>query len=242
MPLLKDYLGSLVSGINQARAMADVESAKIAEAYSENALLKHFSVPRFKASNIELDIPIAIDVLEEVEEADYQPINNRSFNSFSYHVFKDTLKVARFTRKESELLRKRIAKETDQLERNLKAKEDVHKSLKDYAANLSQYFVNEMQDTDVVKNSKKMLAESDETLDLQAKLIKSLQAKLTTKIRPPKKSIDMDNTKVLVQAHQLREIPPESMVRIKMTLVEEGMEWQTIERDDGGVDQKLLPE
>ncbi len=228
MPLLKDYLGSLVSGINQARAMADIESAKIAEAYASNAILKNFSIPRFKASNIELDIPIAIDTLEEVEEKNYQPIDNKSFNAHAYSVFKNVLKVDSFNRKESDLLRKRIAVETDTLEKNLKAKEDITKSLHRYASGLTTFFIN-----DVVADKKNTVRE---------KLLRGLQDTLISKIQEPKKTIDMDNTKVLVQSHQLKDIPTESIVRIKMTLIEDGMEWQAIEKDDGTVEQKLLPE
>ncbi|MCB4809374.1 hypothetical protein LG651_14050 [Tamlana sp. 62-3] len=227
MPLLKDYLGSLVSGINQARAMADVESAKIAEAYAANSILKNFSVPRFKASNIELDIPIAIDELNEVEEKNYQPIDNKSFNSYAYNVFKDVLRVDSFDRKQSDLLRKRIAADTDVLEKDLKAKEDIRKSLNKFATSVSRFFIT------ATKNDDK---------EIQGKLTTQLQESLISKIQEPKKTIDMDNTKVLVQSHQLKEIPPENIVRIKMTLVEEGMEWQTIERDNGEVETKLLPE
>lgn len=227
MPLLKDYLGSLVSGINQARAMADVESAKIAEAYAANSILKNFSVPRFKASNIELDIPIAIDELNEVEEKNYQPIDNKSFNSYAYNVFKDVLKVDSFGRKQSDLLRKRIAADTDVLEKDLKAKEDIQKSLNKFATGVTRFFIT---------------ATKNEDKEIQRKLMAQLQESLISKIQAPKKTIDMDNTKVLVQSHQLKEIPPENIVRIKMTLVEEGMEWQTIERDNGEVETKLLPE
>ncbi len=243
MPLLKDYLGSLISGINQARAMADIESARIAEAYADNAILKTFSIPRFKASNIELDIPIAIDELDEVEETNYQPIDNNNFNSHAYNVFKDVLKVSRFDRKTSELLRKTIAKETDVLEKNLKAKEDTQSLvLKDYAQNLTHFFISDMQERDKKKAKELTGAVSNDEIPIENKLLRTLQDRLISKIKAPKKTIDMDNTKVLVQAHKLKEIPPESIVRIKMTLVEEGMEWHTIERDNGEIDQKLLPE
>lgn len=240
MPLLKDYLGSLVSGVNQARAMADLESAKIAEAYASSPLLKHFSVPRFKASNIELDIPVAIDELEEVEEANYQPIDNKSFNSFAYNTLKDAVKETRFDRKTSEVLRREISQATQDLEKRLKAKEDITKSLHHYANGIADFYI---------KNSKTVNLESDNHAEATAlnegdkhKIVRMLNARLIDKIKAPKRSVDMDNTKVLVQAHQLKGIPENSIVRIKMTLVEDGMEWQTIEKDNGEVVNKLLPE
>ncbi|MFV0565186.1 MAG: hypothetical protein ACK5NB_05040 [Flavobacteriaceae bacterium] len=239
MPLLKDYLGSLVSGINQARAMADLESARIAEAYASNAILKNFSVPRFKATNIELDIPVAIDELEEVEEKNYQPIDNKSFNTYAYNVFKDVLKVDSFNRKQSDLLRKKIATDTDTLEKNLKAKEDINISLNTYAKNLANYYIKHVKET---KTNIAVADSNDDYRNTQERLFKALQETLISKIQEPKKTIDMDNTKVLVQSHQLKDIPPESVVRIKMTLVEDGMEWQAIEKDNGEVEHKLLPE
>lgn len=240
MPLLKDYLGSLVSGINQARAMADLESAKIAEAYVSNPLLKHFSVPRFKASNIELDIPVAIDELEEVEEVNYQPIDNKSFNSFAYNAVKDAVKETRFDRKTSEVLRREISQATQHLEKRLKAKEDITKSLHYYANSVADFYT---------KNSKAINLEEENHIEVTAlndatkhKIVRMLNERLIDKIKAPKRSVDMDSTKVLVQAHQLKGIPENSIVRIKMTLVEDGMEWQTIEKNDGEVVNKLLPE
>lgn len=241
MPLLKDYLGSLVSGINQARAMADIESARIAETYANNAILQNFSVPRFKASNIELDIPIAVDELEEVSETNYQPIDNRSFNAQTYAVFKDMLKVDSFDRATSERLRAKIAQEADMLEKNIKAKPDINKQLKSYATNLSRFFV---ETIDHKKENAKAFKKATTNTHAQfgKRLTQALHERLIANIKEPKKTIDMDNTKVLVQAHKLKDIPPESIVRIKMTLVEDGMEWHTIERDNGEVDKKLLPE
>ena len=52
----------------------------------------------------------------------------------------------------------------------------------------------------------------------------------------------LDQLSIIAESHRLREQRPEDIVRIRMTIGEDGMEWQTIERDDGTVERKLLPE
>lgn len=51
-----------------------------------------------------------------------------------------------------------------------------------------------------------------------------------------------DNLDVIVEAHKLKELPHNSLIQIKMTLTEEGMEWQTLQNEDGSKVSKLLPE
>jgi hypothetical protein len=231
MPLLKDYLGSLVSGINQARAMADIESAKIAELYASNEILKNFSVPRFRAQDIELNIPIAIDALDEQEPVDYQPIDNIRFNSLVYHTIKDQLKTTKIDRKKSDLLRKEIAKSTQTLEINLKAKEDKTISLQNFSNQLSQKVIKIAQ-----------LEGNEPNEEVIKKLQKSLQEQLNPEIKEPVRSIDPDKTKIIVESGKLKDYNPQSITHIKIKLVEEGMEWQSIEKEDGKTDQRLLPE
>ncbi len=231
MPLLKDYLGSLVSGINQARAMADIESAKIAELYASNQILKNFSVPRFRAQDIELTIPIAIDQLDEQEPVDYQPIDNTRFNSRAYHTIKDQLKTTRIDRKKSDQLRKEIAKATQVLETNLKAKEDKTISLQNYSDRLSKNAIKIVQ-----------LASDQPIEEITHKLQKSLREELNDEIQEPVRSIDPDKTKIVVESGKLKDYSPQSITHIKIKLIEEGMEWQSIEKEDGSTDQRLLPE
>ena len=60
MVKLNEYLGSIASSIAEARLVSDLKSLEVAEQFSKHELLKHFSIPRFKAENIELTIPVAI--------------------------------------------------------------------------------------------------------------------------------------------------------------------------------------
>lgn len=57
---LADYTGYIFLEIIKAREMADRHSRQLAEVYAQDAVLKHFSVPRFKVPRMELTIPVLI--------------------------------------------------------------------------------------------------------------------------------------------------------------------------------------
>jgi len=220
---LNEYLGGIATSIAEARLMSDLKSLEIAEKFAKHDLLKHFSIPRFKAQNIELTIPVAIGELEKNYEKEYQPIDNIEFNSQTYSILKDASKTTSFDRKTSISIRSVIAKETDELEKNIKSTENKAPSLKYFSETVAEMF----------------LSISKENLDF-----KSLVNKLTTELKPSIKSKKLvtQNTKVIVEAHKLNEIKPENIVQIKMTLNEEGMEWHTSENESGERETKLLPE
>ncbi|MCK5743057.1 MAG: hypothetical protein KAH48_12660, partial [Chlorobi bacterium] len=52
----------------------------------------------------------------------------------------------------------------------------------------------------------------------------------------------LENLNVIVEADRLREIKPENVIMIKMTISEQGMEWVNMEDIDGKIVNKLMPE
>lgn len=61
---LSDYLAFLLSEISRARDMADRYTREIALVYAKDDVLRHFSVPRFKISKMELNIPVLVSGVE----------------------------------------------------------------------------------------------------------------------------------------------------------------------------------
>lgn len=57
---LADYTGYIFLEIIKAREMADRHSRQLAETYAQDPVLRHFSVPRFKVSKMDLTIPVLI--------------------------------------------------------------------------------------------------------------------------------------------------------------------------------------
>lgn len=220
---LNEYLGGIATSLAEARLMSDLKSLEIAEKFAKHDLLKHFSIPRFKAQQIELSIPVAIGSLEAQLDTQYEPIDNVAFNSQTYTLLKNQSKVTAFDRKISTAIRSLIAEESELLEKNIKAQNDVPSALKQYAYRVAERFSAVYR-----KNVNVKLL----TAQLYEALTPAIQTKATTKQQP----------KVIVEAHKLQEINPENIVRIKMTLNEEGMEWFTSENDKGEQESKLLPE
>lgn len=220
---LHEYLGGITTSVSEARLMSDLKSLEVAEKFSKHHLLKHFSIPRFKAQNIELTIPVAIAEIEKNYENDYEPIQNISFNSHTYSILKDASKTNTFNRKASVAIRSLIAEETDRLEKNIKATENKEQALKEFANRVAERFLS-------VINKK---------VDFKL-LTNHLYTELQQHIK--EKQLLQQNTKVIVEAHKLQEIKPENIVQIKMTLNEEGLEWFTSENNNGEIETKLLPE
>jgi hypothetical protein len=62
--VLSDYLAFVFSEISRARDIADRYSKEIALLYAKDDVLRHFSVPRFKLSKLELNMPILVSSVE----------------------------------------------------------------------------------------------------------------------------------------------------------------------------------
>lgn len=246
MANLKDYLGTLVASVNQARVLADVESANIAEQYAQHHLLKHFSIPRMKMQNVEFTIPVAIQDVETSEPKDYQPIDNKAFVSKAYDELTNVYQIKSFDRASSLRIRKALYKEADELEMRLKAGEPIENALQEFSLKVADVAI-EVKGKNNETASKNV---SDAAKDAQARpvevsrdLIKEkMLHRLQSEIKPKEIQRTIENANVIVEASQLKEQKTENMVFIKMTVMEEGMEWHTIEREDGQKTSKLLPE
>ncbi len=221
---LNEYIGSITSSLTEARMISDLKTLEIAEKFAKHDLLKHFSIPRFRAQNIELTIPMAIASLQQDEVIKHEPIDNIAFNSQTYQLLKNMSKADSFERKTSVLLRKKIAQKTDFLEKSLKSGVDKHSVMKEFSSSLTNDFLS-------------ISKENLDTIELAKKLEKVLIHSINDK-----KELKTKHTKVIVEASKLKEINPVNLIQVKMTLTEEGMEWHTIENDKGEKKSKLLPE
>ena len=65
MPALSEYLGALLAEVINARLQADLESARIAQLYASHPLLQHMPIPRFRLPNVSLDLPVAVEKIDQ---------------------------------------------------------------------------------------------------------------------------------------------------------------------------------
>lgn len=61
---LGDVVGALLAGLAQARRIADEETVALAEHYRQQPLLGALSVPRVRVSGMEVDIPVVVEEAE----------------------------------------------------------------------------------------------------------------------------------------------------------------------------------
>jgi hypothetical protein len=254
MANLQDYLGTLVASVNQARVLADIESANIAEQYAQHRLLKHFSIPRMKMQNVEFTIPIAIENVETSEPVDYQPIDNRTFVSQAYDELTNVYQVRSFDRTSSLQIRKILYAEADELEKRLKSGESIDIALQAFSDKIATEALNIKAPSQTTSTSLATGATSIESKDSTTEKTESttpltkdlISQKMLTRLQPEIRAKEMqrniENANVIVEASRLREEKTENMVFIKMTVLEESMEWHTIENEDGTSRSTLSPE
>ena len=169
MANLQDYLGTLVASVNQARVLADIESANIAEQYAQHRLLKHFSIPRMKMQNVEFTIPIAIEEVETSEPIDYQPIDNKAFVSQAYDELTNVYQVRSFDRASSLRIRKALYFEADELEKRLKSGDNIQAALQTFSDKIAAQAL-EIKTPSVSTVATKPTAVSAKSISAEAKL------------------------------------------------------------------------
>lgn len=235
MPTLNEYLGGLFSSITDARVMADVQTVQVAEQYAKHDLLKHFSVPRMRISDIELTIPVAIEGLTERTGYQLDPIGNAEFKRVNAR------ELARFVgyvelppvagQKLLSALDSRIAMLVD----NIRATVDLQKPMWIFAESI----VADLFAIGIEARLHEGKFPDGYRQDEITKRAYELGSGLVTGVvdKPV-----LDQLTVIAESHRLREQRPEDVIRIRMKVSEDGMEWQTIENSDGSIERKLLPE
>ena len=234
MPKLNDYIGSLVSSITNARVMSDIQTVKVAEEYAKHILLRNFSIPRMRIDDVEMTIPIAFEEINERIETLYDPIDNRKFNAIVYKELVNNLGLTKLPNEISQILRTEIAKQTQNLEQNIRITNDLT-SLKNYCKELTSIIINLEKKIPPPKVEIKK-KQNIENMPQYLEKILSQEIKITSQ----KKIIEDLN--VIVEANKLREHKPENIIYIKLKISEDGMEWNKTENSEGEIESKLLPE
>ncbi|MGB0981330.1 MAG: hypothetical protein ACPGUH_04440 [Winogradskyella sp.] len=242
MITLKDYIGTIVSSVNNARGMADVESAKLAKQYAEDEVLQFYTVPRMRMQDVELEIPVGIDSFNTKTDADYQPIDNNDFYSKTYTAIKDAFEIDRFNRKSSTKLSTFIKDEIQQLEYQLKKDGTAEEHVLKFSNKVAEQSIDiakkeiETQRTKSIKNVERVkMPDFNEVSNL-------LSNRLAGEIKPRIQSKKIEDANVIVESDKLSTIAPDKLIKIKMKIIETGMEWHQMEDANGDVKSKLVSE
>ncbi len=238
MAKLEEYLGTLVSNLSQARVLADLESARIAEVYAANNLLKHFSIPRMKIQDVELTIPLAIEGTVTEMTRNIKPLSPAKFTTLAYREVLTALGTRSLPAEVSTSLKNVITSDVKGLEARLKW-DSAEKALGDFAQLVSK---NTGKIIDPLIKAKKLKIQSEADRDIALKALEAaLVQKLKSEIQFMPDSERLKHLDVTVETDKLKAKNPESLVIVKMKISEENMEWVTMEDSDGNIVHKLMP-
>ncbi|MFP4468711.1 MAG: hypothetical protein ACLFN2_07065 [Bacteroidales bacterium] len=234
MVKLRDYIGSIVASIAEARVMSDVQTVEVAEQYARHELLKHFSVPRMRIEDVELTIPVALAAADPKETTAYSPIDNRTFNALAYRELVNSIGRESLPRDVSLKMQKYLSARTAELEKKIRVSATTE-AVDKYCMDIVDRVMKLAKQHNLIeaKLQKKINPEA-----IQQKLGQTLTGEI--QFREVKKSLEDLN--VVAESHLLREEKPENIIYIKVKISEESMEWSRAENSEGGVDSKLLPE
>ena len=235
MPTLNEYLGGLFSSITDARVMADVQTVQVAEQYAKHDLLKHFSVPRMRISDIELTIPVAIENLSERSIPQLDPIGNAEFKRINSRELARFVGYTELPPIAGQKLLTALDSRITTLVEQIKADGDVRKPMWIFAdsivANLFEIGIEARLHEGKFPGGYAQDEIIKRTYELGLGLFTGVVDKPV-----------LDQLAIIAESHRLREQRPEDVIRIRMKVSEDGMEWQILQRDDGSIERKLLPE
>lgn len=239
MANLGDFLGGLMSSISDARVNSDLQSLKIAEEYAKNDMLKHFTVPRMRIDKVELNVPVAIDSVVEQVQKIYKLNDPVKFAALTFQQILTAIQVERVSDKAAKDLNTVISEEIKLLEERLQSNQ-VENALENFSTEVAAKTVRLINP--IYKELEKKELSKSELLKRQITIVEGLQTTLKDEIKSTTEHISIDSLQVVVQADKLREIKPENMIIIKMTVSEHGMEWISMENNKGELVTKLMPE
>lgn len=222
---LGDLLGSLMSGLIRARRMADEQTAALAEYYKSIPLLEGLSVPRIRIPELTIDMPFLIESdLEGEKGVMEEPVKIASALDAQLEatLTKNNIKPTPLFRKtftEEVTTRLAMINET----RAPIMKETIARCVQDAF-------------TATLKKAKTSLTDKHKAAiagDLRAKAASVGIAKESV---PPSIVANIKTSDVKEQSSAT------NVVRLKITLKEEGLEWATQASDAGGVKHTLQVE
>ncbi len=234
MVKLKDYIGSIVASITEARVMSDVQTVEVAEQYARHELLKHFSVPRMRIEDVELTIPVALATVDQKEASSYSPIDNRAFNALVYRELVNSIGRESLPRVVSLEMQRYLSARTNELEKKIRVSGTTD-AVEKYCMDAVDRMLEIARQHNLIESK---LQQKINPEVIQQKLGQILTGEI--QFRDVKKCLEDLN--VIAESHLLREEKPESLIYIKVKISEEGMEWSRAEKPEGGIDAKLLPE
>ncbi len=220
-------LGAIISGVVQARRIADEESAAIAEHYKDNPLLSGMSIPRIRVPEVSIEIPMLIDAQDEGEAdqvADSTSIESAVIKELKASLSREGLSLAQTDLKKFQSsLKERLSKATVP---------NKYRSPREAIVLATE---------DAFSDAIKEKIVNKGTLAASSRIVSNLRFSASGSALSKVGRAPQLKTSVLTS--EVKEKSSEANVsRLTLTLKEEGLEWSIGENDDGTMTRKLTPE
>ncbi len=222
---LGTLLGSLMSGLIRARQVADEQTAALAEYYKENPLLEGLSVPRIRVPELTIDMPFLIEgdvagqngVMEEPSK-----IATAAEAQLKSTISKYNIKIGPDFQKEF----------VNQIKSQLVSVQQSNTPI------MKETIVRSVQDafTNTLTKTKTTLTPSE-----QQNIAQDLRSKISA-VGITKEPITPSIIANIKTADVKERASDTNVVRLKITLKEEGLEWAIHAGESGGVIRTLQPE
>lgn len=222
---LGDLIGSLMVGMIRARRMADEQTAALAEYYKTNPVLEGLSVPRIRVPELTIDMPVLIENHVEGEEA-------------------EAAKPEKITEAVLTQLETTLAEHHIKAGAELQAafKEELHAQL--VASRKLPGVVTREKHIQIVQSAlDKALKRSNTHLSAEHKNVihKDLRA-VVAAVSVTKETVTPSIVANIKTADVKEKASNATIVRVRITMKEEGLEWATQTSETGGIVRTLTPE
>ncbi|MDR2684136.1 MAG: hypothetical protein LBB53_01990 [Prevotellaceae bacterium] len=224
MPILRDYVASLVTSVTEARVMSDIKTVELAKIYLANEYLRNFAIPRMRIGDVNMNVPVAIDFTEGKTAINYNlDVKVATETVFSTVCFGYGLKVTEVDAvpDTAKALRAKISGSIEALKADVEAKHNL-----DNLRSCSE---------EIATQSKEILKQAKFNVDKIPP--SSVSPSIETTLRNEFLLTSIDKIDVLVEASQLKEQATQTILNLNINIVEDGMVWAISD-----VDKKLIPE
>jgi hypothetical protein len=227
MPYLGDFLGQIMAELASARMKSDIESIRIAELYADHDLLRHFPVPRIRLPAVEIDVPF-VNKSATGPNSDGPSIPSARVVAADFHPKAvEYLKTAGI-----ELPPTRVRKLLTLLTKTSERFEQPNE-MPPESGRLSSALANEA--LNILTDREKERLSSDVRRKIHNDLV-SLARKSVIELRRLPQRLE-----IAVTTDEVREAGS-AVTRVSLKVSEEGLEWTTIETEDGKRIDRLVLE
>lgn len=225
-----NLLGTLLASLAHARRITDEETAVIAEYYKDSPLLSGMSVPRIRVPELNIELPMLIKSVVEgkkpvVEEA---PVITGSvvqelqsmFNKFDLHL--------------DPKLRKELKKEIQNDLEKLGASPQEN-------LNIQREHISRIVDEAFARSVEKFELKNQipqTNINQIAQQLRNTARDVAFRTPPEPPSIDAS----IITAEVKEQASAGNVVRLQLSMKEEGLEWDIINYPDGTTTSSLSPE